>query len=97
MEILEHAEEEFTKKIVDLSERKAKLEREGGLINKLRKMACSYDLWFYKKMYEKRRHLLKVQKSYEKENEVLIDAYAQWYNVTSAPSLSIEEVKRLLD
>ena len=94
MDKLERAEELYAAKLSEMNMRKIELEQKKGFINKLRKMACAYNFWFYKRAYNSRKHLKKVQKAYEREAEEVADLYEQWY-LTYIPPLNIEKIERL--
>ena len=92
---LKEAEEVLVRKLVELYNRKAELEQKGGFFNWLKRLTCNLSIWFNRRRYEKRSHLLEVRRAYHRKVEWESSAFRSWYNIT-IPELNIEQVKKLL-
>lgn len=92
---LKDAEEALARKLVELNYRSTELKQERGFINGLKSLICNLKIWINRRRYEKRSHLLKVQRTYYRKAKRESNAFRNWYKVT-IPELDIEQVERLL-
>ena len=92
---LKDAEEALAKKLIELNNKRIELKQKGGFVNWLKKLICDFNIWINRRRYERRSHLLEIQRAYYRWVERESDAFRNWYNVT-IPRLDMEQVKRLL-
>ena len=92
---LKDAEESLARKLLELNYMNTELQRKHGLINRFKRLICNLKIWFNRRRYEKRSHLLKVQKIYYRKAKQESSTYSNWYKII-IPELDIEQVERLL-
>jgi hypothetical protein len=92
---LRDAEEDLARKLVELDYMITELQRERRFLNRFKSLTCKLRIWINRRRYEKRSHLLKVQRDCHFLTKRESSKFRSWYKVP-IPELNIEKVERLI-